>query len=197
MSLYTFAPSSTLHQHHPFITWDNAFNEEEIDNIVKYCETLPAQEASIEKENFSDSEIRTSKLSWVSNNGEISWLYDRLAYIARKLNSEFYGFDVFGFVEDLQFTVYDGDENGHYTWHMDMGEGTQAPRKLTLVLQLSDPSEYEGGELQTFTRPNIDSVEKKRGMIAAFPAWTLHRVTPVTKGVRKTLVVWIAGPQFK
>ena len=64
-----------------------------------------------------------------------------------------------------------------------------------IVVTLSD--EYEGGELQTFTQPEPQAVDKKRGLIAAFPSWALHRVTPVTSGVRRTLVVWVAGPQFK
>ena len=77
-----------------------------------------------------------------------------------------------------------------------MSDTSISPRKLTLVLQLSDPSEYEGGELQSLTSLQPGTVNKKKGIIAAFPSWTLHQVTPVTKGVRKTLVIWVAGPQF-
>jgi PKHD-type hydroxylase len=70
-------------------------------------------------------------------------------------------------------------------------------RKLSIVLQLSDPSEYEGGELQILTRKEPTSMQKKRGLITVFPAWTLHQVTPVIKGTRQTLVAWISGPAFK
>ena len=120
----------------------------------------------------------------------------RTAKIFNK-NISFYGFDLFGFVEDMQFTIYDSETYGHYTWHIDMSEASPSTRKLSLVLQLSDPSEYEGGELQTMNSKEPSVIDKKKGLIAAFPGWALHRVTPVTSGIRKTLVVWIAGPQFK
>ena len=66
-----------------------------------------------------------------------------------------------------------------------------------MVLQLSDPLEYVGGDLQIFTSPEPTSVDKEKGLIAAFPSYVLHKVTPVTQGTRKTLVVWVCGPSFK
>jgi PKHD-type hydroxylase len=78
-----------------------------------------------------------------------------------------------------------------------MADEAPAARKLSLVLQLSDPSEYEGGELQTMSGPNHCAVDRQKGLIAAFPSYMLHRVTPVTKGTRYSLVVWICGPSFK
>ena len=120
-----------------------------------------------------------------------------MAFVARKLNSKFYNFDLSGFVEDMQFTVFEGNESGHYAWHIDASHNSIAPRKLSIVLQLSDPLEYEGGELQTMNSNSPSSVTRQRGLIAAFPSWALHRVTPVTSGVRKSIVVWIAGPEFR
>lgn len=194
MSVYNFVPSASHNQNHPFVTWDNGFTEEELQKIIDYCDSLPKSNAVI---NAGDNieEIRKSEVAWVSNNSEISWLYDRLAYITRKINSQFYHFNLSGFVEDFQYTVYDGDAS-HYDWHLDMSNTSNSPRKLTLVLQLSDPSEYEGGDLQTLTKAEPGVVDKKKGMVAAFPSWTLHKVTPVTSGIRKSLVVWVAGPQF-
>jgi PKHD-type hydroxylase len=115
------------------------------------------------------------------------------------LNGQFFQFDLYGFNEDMQYTVYDGEQQGHYTWHLDdSGKNTQrGPRKLSLVIQLSDPSDYEGGELQLQTGPDPTIVDKAKGLVAAFPSYTLHRATPVTKGIRKTLVVWITGPAFR
>jgi PKHD-type hydroxylase len=182
---------------HPFVTWDEGFSDEEIEKIKSYCETLPKELGVVGENYIAPPEIRKSEISWVENNSETGWIYDRLAYIARNLNSKFYGFDLTGFVEHLQYTVYTEDDSGHYTWHNDMSDVCASPRKFTLVLQLSDPSEYEGGDLETFNNLEPATVDKKKGMIAGFPSWTLHRVTPVTKGIRKTLVIWIAGPQFK
>jgi PKHD-type hydroxylase len=62
---------------------------------------------------------------------------------------------------------------------------------------LSDPSEYDGGDLEIFTGTESVALEKKKGIIHAFPSYVMHRVTPVTRGTRRTLVVWIAGPKFR
>lgn len=199
MSSYQFAPATTFHQVHDFITWDDAFTSEELDKLQEYAKTLSFSKAVIGNNEATDSAdvIRKSSVSWVENNSDTGWIYDRLAYVARKINAQFFNFDLYGFLEDMQYTVYVEENQSHYTWHIDMSPTSIAPRKLTLVLQLSDPSEYEGGELQTFTNPEPVTVEKKRGRIVAFPAWALHRVTPVTKGIRHSFVVWICGPSFR
>lgn len=198
MSLYNFSPCSSHSQNYGFVSWENAFSDEELELIKNYCDKLPVEKAFVGgKINTVDEEIRRSKVSWVEYNSDIPFLYDRMAWVARQLNSQFYNFNLTGFVEHMQYTVYEEDSEGHYDWHIDMqGEPGSCPRKFSLVLQLSDPSEYEGGELQILTSRNSSTVLKQKGLIAGFPSWTLHRVTPVTKGIRKTLVVWIAGPQF-
>ena len=83
-----------------------------------------------------------------------------------------------------------------YGWHVDGGGGGPS-RKLSLVLQLTDPSQYEGGNLEIMTSSNPEQVRKQRGIIAAFPSYVMHQVTPVTKGSRQSLVAWISGPRFK
>jgi PKHD-type hydroxylase len=92
--------------------------------------------------------------------------------------------------------VYESD-NSHYDWHQDINPNTfNSPRKFSLVLQLSDPSEYEGGNLEIFS-DKIHVVEKKRGMVVGFPSYMPHRVTPVVSGIRKSLVIWVCGPPFR
>ena len=70
-------------------------------------------------------------------------------------------------------------------------------RKLSLVVQLSDPEDYEGGDLEIYTGHEPLVVKKKKGMTAFFPSYQLHGVTPVTKGTRYSLVVWVHGPAFR
>ena len=65
------------------------------------------------------------------------------------------------------------------------------------MLQLTDPAEYEGGDLEIMSGAETDVVLKQRGLITVFPSYILHRVSPVTKGTRKTIVVWACGPAFK
>ena len=198
MSLYQFVPSNKANCNAPFVTHSNAFTVEEIDLIKDMGNNLPMSKSILgDIDNGDFSEIRTSNNSWIELSAETVWLYEKLANIARDINRDFYDFDLYGFVEHMQYTVYDGDEQGHYTWHIDHYSQTPVPRKLTLVLQLSDPSEYEGGNLELLTSRDVDVVDKQLGLVCAFPSWTLHRVSPVTSGTRKTLVVWVGGPNFK
>lgn len=196
MSIYKFAPSpdkATNECLHAW--WNDGFSAREIKDIISIGEDYLPDSGTI-NEGAVNQDIRKSKVSWITQNSRSGWLYDRMAFITRQLNGQFFDFDLFGFVEDFQYTVYDayGD---HYTWHMDKGRSSTVPRKLSLVLQLSDPSEYEGGDLEIFTTTSPVTLEKKKGILHAFPSFVMHRVTPVTKGIRRTLVIWVSGPKFK
>ena len=70
-------------------------------------------------------------------------------------------------------------------------------RKISLSLQLSDASEYEGGELLVTHGSKPDVARKNRGSITFFPSYIMHEVTPVTKGTRKSIVGWVTGPRWK
>lgn len=200
--MYTLAPSPSFGiSEHPFVTWENGFSEEELNKIVEFCETLPKEKAIVGGSKPEDdiTDVRESSVSWVFQNNETVWIYDRLAWAVRQLNGQFYKFDLYGFSENIQYTVYNSETNGHYTWHLDNGitNNGMPPRKFSVVLQLSDPKEYEGGDLEVFVSGEPTKILKSRGLIAAFPSYTLHRVTPVTSGIRRTLVLWVCGPSFK
>jgi len=99
--------------------------------------------------------------------------------------------------EDTQIGRYKSSDEGHYDWHMDAAlpiNGIQ--RKLSVSILLSDPSEFEGGELQ-FKGAEDEKIFTKQGSIVVFPSFIEHRVTPVTKGVRYSAVTWISGPSFR
>jgi PKHD-type hydroxylase len=100
----------------------------------------------------------------------------------------------------LQHVVYEGSDRGHLDWHIDYARESAQERsefrKLSLSIQLSDPSEYEGGELQARVRGRVDVAPKTFGTVIAFSSFTLHRVTLVTTGVRKAVIVWVLGPDF-
>jgi PKHD-type hydroxylase len=200
MSIYNFAPSPDLATREEITTtWENGFTDSQIDDIIRIGENLSLNDSIIagQKDGDDMSHIRKSKTSWIKLDGRSEWLYDTLAYIARQINGQFYDFDLSGFVEDMQYTVYNGAENGHYSWHIDKGMLNVSPRKLSMVVQLSDPSEYEGGDLEFFYSSEVMKAKKKKGLVYLFPSWVVHRVTPVTSGVRRSLVVWVAGPKFR
>lgn len=196
MSFYTLPPSPSFSES-GFTTWNDGFNDEDIARIIAIAESRTVERAAIGNGDTNAPEYRKSSVAWIDIREDSQWLYDKIGHIVRMLNGQFYRYDITGFNEHLQFTVYDSAEEGHYDWHIDINMPTETPRKLSFVLQLTDPAEYEGGELQIMTSKDVQVVDKKKGFVAMFPSFVLHRVTPVTKGVRKTLVVWLTGPAFK
>jgi PKHD-type hydroxylase len=191
---YLLTPYSKQIQ--PFAWWEGAFTEAEL-NWLQQKAKAADQDAQVgERGNGKiNSSIRRSQVSWLDNNPNTKWVFEKLAHVASQLNSDYFRFDLTGFGERLQLTNYDQSENGMYGWHQDYGNGIS--RKLSLSIQLTDPSEYEGGNLQVMTTGDPVNVRKQRGLIAAFPSYLLHQVTPVTQGSRQSLVVWVSGPAFK
>lgn len=189
--------------HETFTTWENAFDDETIENVCNLGMAAGLADAVVGSGNGISQpptpDIRVSQTSWINYSQESDWLFQKMSYIATQLNIVNWRFDLSGFSEFFQFTVYHGmpERPGHYKWHIDTaGHNDREPRKLSLVLQLSDPSEYEGGDLQFFQHEEI-TAPKKKGLVVSFPSFVPHRVTPVTAGVRKSLVIWISGPPFK
>jgi|APGre2960657404_1045060.scaffolds.fasta_scaffold05716_3 PKHD-type hydroxylase len=191
-----FMPSPDLaYNSTAFAWWENGFTNEELDAICIMGERASPQPAII-GQGVRDENIRGSTVSWLDNEG---WLADKLQHIARQLNGKFFGLDLWGFGEQFQYTTYKYVKKSkqHYDWHMDNGPNDNVPRKLSMVLQLSHPSEYEGGDLELMTGNVPHICKKEKGLLYAFPSYIVHRVTPITNGTRRTLVVWTSGPRFK
>ena len=189
----------SLSAHNSNLLYDHgigAFTAAELDAIEQYCEGLELIKAPLggRSENDPYENIRISKVAAIRQAPQIMWLYERIAGVVHMLNRT-YQFDLRGFHEPLQYTVYHHSEGGHFNWHID--QGPQPPRKLSLTLQLTDPSRYEGGDLQFNTGTKPVTAPKDRGVAIAFPSFVLHRVTPVTAGTRRALVAWVTGPSFK
>jgi PKHD-type hydroxylase len=125
---------------------------------------------------------------------ETDWLFRRMASVVESVN-RFFQFDLTIMNEGIQFTRYESP-GGNYDWHSDYGHG-MATRKLSLTVQLTDPDEYEGGELELNPEGEPFTLDKARGRAYAFPSYTLHRVKPMMTGTRHSLVVWVAGPPFR
>jgi len=79
---------------------------------------------------------------------------------------------------------------------MDCGQEIQNQRKISVTVQLSAPDEYEGGDLQ-FNIGRQITAPRVQGAAVIFPSFYLHRVTPVTKGVRKSFVLWVGGEPYR
>ncbi len=186
--------------------WDDFLKPEHIDLILNMPEWTNVADGVVGGQTSSDSsvlipELRSSKVSWLQLNQDNAGLWDVISKVVAEVNSQFFQFDLTGMYEPMQLSMYSSDSTvqGHYTWHTDMSMmDRHVPRKLSMSLLLSDPSEFEGGEFEVKTDSDVPiSLEQKIGRAWFFPSWALHRVTPVTSGVRKSLVLWVGGPPFK
>lgn len=137
---------------------------------------------------------RNSRVAWIGQSEESRWLFEYLGHRLNSVNDRFFHLKLAGFTEPLQFAEYGPEE--HYGWHLDMGRGEHRIRKLSFVVQLSDPRDYDGGVFQITTDGSPTAMPQDQGSVIAFPAYVMHRVTPVTRGLRRSLVGWIGGPPF-
>ena len=175
--------------------WDNCFSTEECDTIIDYCKgNFTLQKGSVmDSEKYSSD--RNSEICFINVNSEISWVYQRLTSVITNLNSSYFNFDLWGFAEGLQFTEYNSP-GGKYDEHLDI-ICNGVIRKLSIVVQLTDENSYEGGDFQLLESSQPTSLSRNKGTLLVFPSFILHRVTPVTKGTRNSLVGWITGKPFK
>ncbi len=145
-----------------------------------------------------DKTYRSSRIYWIRKSEKTLWLYEKLMWFVKDANEKMWKFNLTNLFEDIQFTEYDADFEGHYDWHMDMGGGEKtSTRKLSMTIQLSDPDDYDGGELQFLINRNVSEPERDQGTVVLFPSFLLHRVKRVSRGRRQSLVLWIHGPPFQ
>jgi PKHD-type hydroxylase len=176
-----------------FLVWDDAFTAAELDAITALGDAALSENARLAA-GARDGAVRVTQVAWLAPDARTQSLYDKLAALVQTLNSRNYRFDITG-LETLQYAVYHG--GGHYDWHIDYGPDNTRPRKLSLSLQLTDGDAYDGCDLQFQTGPATGSAPRRRGALIAFPSFVLHRVTPITRGIRKSLVIWANGPEFR
>jgi PKHD-type hydroxylase len=192
---------------YPYCTWDGAFTEEELNDIENYCETFDKETAKVFDPIKDLDKIRKSKVAWFNKfeHPKLHSFFNTLNLVIEQVNEDYYNYDLNGY-SNIQYTTYDGDELGQYGYHIDMHTGNVMEdehlkygesRKLSLSLILSDSNSYEGGNFTMKTGEYEFEVEQKRGRILFFPSFFLHKVHPVTKGVRKSIVAWVEGPKFR
>lgn len=177
----------------PFCFFESVFSGEECDRIASLGESLNIVRSHIGDGTLTPEEVRKSRNSWIDFTPESQWIFDKLGGIVMGANDARYKFQLTGFMEHLQYTLYD-ETGSHYRMHSDFGKGPMAQRKLSCVLMLSHPEDYEGGELAFH-----DHSEHKfpRGTLVVFPSFQVHGVKPVTAGLRKSLVAWVSGEPFR
>ena len=173
--------------------FENGFSSEEVDKILDLSKNYEFEQATTIS--GDPKSIRNSTIKWMNPSEETSWVYDRLMGCVKEANNV-WQFNLYSILDDIQYTEYRGG-GGHYNWHVDIGPGAISHRKVSVVVQLSDSSEYTGGVLEVSTGTNSLKVSNKKGAVILFPSFLQHRVTPVASGLRKSLVLWAGGEHFK
>ena len=179
--------------------WAKVFTPEQCEAIIQLCSTLPTKEAEIDTGSAAlvDEKLRKSIIAWVPSKKDTpySWLYEHVAEVVRIVNDQFFNYDL-DYLESLQFTVYD-DNGSHFNKHVDNLLAANKNRKLSFSIQLSEDTNYVGGDLLLYNSDKPTYASREQGTINFFPSWTLHEVTPITSGCRKALIGWCHGPKFK
>jgi len=162
--------------------------------IIDMGKKQPKRKGTVYEKELEGNKGRLSTIRWLPFN-IMQPVYDDINIFIQKTNRNHFGFNDIQITEQAQFTEYQKGE--FYAWHMDLSFNMHLEppvRKLSMTLLLNDPNEFEGGNLEIASN---NLLPMKQGHAAIFASFLQHRVTPVTKGVRKSLVMWFGGEPFK
>ncbi len=175
----------------------DALTADQCDTLLSLVQAHQLRDAGLVR-GATAHQIRRAEVAWLDDIPQASWVMDRMMSVVAQANRESFGFDLTDFGESPQVARYGAERQGHFDWHSDIGAGNwAAKRKLTIVVQLSDPADYEGGTLELQPDSNVTKAPRTRGTAIVFPSFVLHRVTPVTLGTRWSLTLWSHGPAFR
>lgn len=180
-----------------------AIRPQQCQDIIKAASTKIQQPGQL----AAGKHRRKSTVAWISE----KWIYDIINPFIHTANKNAGWNFQFDWNETSQFTTY--GKGDYYGWHIDQSDTPKKDknknfdgkiRKLSLTLQLTDPSQYEGGNLQLKWLSQDAKIKtvtikegQKCGTIIIFPSFIFHRITPITKGTRQSLVNWSLGDVFK
>ena len=181
----------------PWHSQPGALSPAQCDDLIGAVQAHDMAEAALVGGTRSTA-LRSAKVAWLDDVPAAAWVLPTIISHVAAANRQIFGFDLTDFGESPQVARYDAAGADHFDWHSDVGSGVwAAKRKLTIVVQLSDPADYEGGVLQLRPDSQISDAANLRGTAAIFPSFVLHRVTPVTRGTRWSLTLWAHGPAFR
>lgn len=179
-----------------FASIKGCFSKQECERIVQLGKSLKPIAGHISvgaQANAWDTQelIRKSVVRYLPPSDKTEWIFAKMEKLVEFVNQQF-RYDLHGF-EMFQYASY--TDGGHYDWHIDLGPGQESTRKLSLSVQLSDPADYEGGQLEFMAASGASEISQ--GAAIVFPSFLGHRVTPVTRGTRHAIVAWVHGPAFR
>lgn len=179
----------------------NLFTPEECKLIINSPDTEEPFEARVVKvqTNFEqdvqeklDKSIRKTKIKFLKKNDNTFWIGNRIFKALMDTNKKFYKQHI-SYLADLEILEY--SEGCFYDWHIDAFQSNEGEiRKFSFVILLSDKNDFEGGDLVFFQEKNQSVLEQ--GTMIIFPSFYYHKVEPVIKGVRYSLVGWAYGDPY-
>ena len=178
----------------PYATAQNFLTAQQMDWLI----TQAAPRLAEGKLSFgsTDANLRRSQVVFLGQEQKYAWLYERLWAAVQACNPQCFDVDVASVEPSVQVARYDGAESGFYDWHFDFGPAKPL-RKLSISVQLSNSEDYDGGDLEMLYGNVPTKLDRTRGAFIIFPSFMLHRVTPVTRGTRWSLVAWILGKRWR
>lgn len=171
------------------------FSKEECSKIISLADNMYSSKATVGTEGAGkfDSSIRSvNRFEIELEDSSNDWIFDRVANAVAEANVNYFKFDLLGMIHGIELLQYKAEENGHYDWHVDIGPQAASTRKISVSIPLTNRAEYLGGELELNNGTLIKCIDEQ-GSITMFPSYTLHRVSPVTRGERWVMVIWIHG----
>ena len=168
--------------------------------VIEAGREEPKNDASVgsdknNKGGVIDTKTRTSHISWIPFD-KLPHMYKIVDNQLSIVNLNHFGFENVRITEPAQFTEY--PKGGFYDWHMDLdvnGQHEPPVRKISMTCLLSDPSTFTGGDLEFLEKHKMPPL--KQGQAIFFASFLRHRVAPVKKGTRRSLVMWFGGQPFK
>lgn len=180
------------------------FTPEQCDKILQDGLQLPSQNAKLGvsgMSEYSNDDYRKSKIRFIQqeNHPQFQWLFDELWKMGMQANRDWFNFHITN-LSFVQLAEYDESYSGEYKKHHDVFwiNNDNYHRKLTCVIQLTDPSTYEGGDFEMYDLtqyPDKNEI-KNQGTAIFLPSFITHAALPITKGTRYSLAVWFEGPKW-
>lgn len=181
-----------------FHYYKKQFTDEEIEKIMDIAKNYKVMDGELWGGKV-DHDYRKSNITWLPLNAETNFIYEKIIKLLKISNKAMWNFTITDVPLDLQLAEYTADtvdgKNGFYDWHADVGRNISSTRKLSVSVQLSEPTEYEGGDLEFMINRSMKAPREK-GTVILFPSYIIHKVNKVTKGTRRSLVLWFCGPPF-
>jgi predicted 2-oxoglutarate/Fe(II)-dependent dioxygenase YbiX len=178
----------------PFATAQGFLSDQEMDRLI--AEHLPLLDEAKLGPGNANPQIRRSQVVMFRMEPEYAWLYERVWAAAQECNRLFFCVDIAGVEANIQLARYDASDRGFYGWHTDFAD-LRPRRKISVSIQLSRSEDYDGGDLELMFATQPHKIDRSRGTFIAFPSFMLHRVTPVTRGTRWSLVAWVLGTRWR